>query len=533
MHRHRKELWLCATALTFAQAPAQAQTTTADKSDQRIAALEAQVRALTQIVQTMRASAQAPAAAAVAASTTPSIATEAVSRPAQAATFSKAGQANVSIAGGKPMIQSADGRFTANLHGVMQFDAAGYFQQAAGPVATDLRRGGGAGDTAHARDLNSGTNFRRARFGMDGRLFGDFDYNVLLEFGGTGAEDAGHIQELWLQYSGLKPFKLRIGAFAPSIGLEDQNSTNGMPLLERPAISDIARGIAGGDYREGMQLTASHDRWYAAVAVTTRTVGTINSTASGTAQSFDQNLGGIVRVAAIPLKGADWMIHVGAHASRVFSVADAGGPDATSNRYPVELRERPELRVDGTRLIDTGQINASHVDEGGLELAGQKGPFYAQGEYERIVIERRDSPLSNPRFSGWYAEGGLMLTGEQRKYNTGTFAFDGPAVAHPFDPRNGQWGAFELAGRYSVADLNYHQGLPGQAAPADGIRGGEQKILAAGINWYLNPAIRFMLDYQHVNIDRLSPSASTYATPVGAQIGQSYNAVSVRSQLAF
>jgi phosphate-selective porin OprO/OprP len=262
-------------------------------------------------------------------------------------------------------------------------------------------------------------------------------------------------------------------------------------------------------------------------------VGTINSTANGTAQSFDQNFGGIARVAVIPFEGKDWLVHVGAHGSRVFSVADAGGPDATSNRYSVQLRERPELRVDGTRLIDTGVINARHVDEGGLELAGQKGPFYAQGEYERILVERRDSPLGNPHFSGWYGEAGLMLTGERRKYNRSTFAFDAPALAHAFDPANGQWGAFELVGRYSVADLNYHQGLPGQVGPADAIRGGEQKILAAGLNWYLNPAIRFMFDYQHVDIDRLSPSASSYATPVGAQIGQSYNAVSVRSQLAF
>ncbi len=415
----------------------------------------------------------------------------------------------------------------------MQFDAAGYLQRAAGPIATDLRRGGASTDTPHARDLNNGTNFRRARVGIDGKVFGDFDYNLLFEFGGAGAEDAGHIQELWLQYSGLQPFRLRVGAFPPSVGLEDQGSTNGSLFLERPAISDISRGIAGGDFREGAMLVGSRSRWYAAASLTTRTVGTINSTASGTAQTFDQSLGGIVRLAAIPLQGDDWLLHVGAHGSRVFSIADSGGPDVTSGRYFVQLRERPELRVDGTRLIDTGQIAAKHVTEAGLELAGQKGPLTLLGEYETIKVDRLNSSLSNPRFHGWYAEGGFMLTGERRKYNLGTFAFDAPPIDHPFDIHNGTWGAFELAARYSVVDFNYHPGLAGAVTPSDGIRGGEQRIAAGGLNWYLNPAVRFMFEYQHVKIDRLPPNAATYLTPIGAQVGQSYHTIAARSQIAF
>lgn len=118
-----------------------------------------------------------------------------------------------------------------------------------------------------------------------------------------------------------------------------------------------------------------------------------------------------------------------------------------------------------------------------------------QAEYERLTIERRASALSAPRFSGWYVECSWVLTGERRRYNSGTFAFDAP--------------------------------------PVDGVRGGEQRIVAAGVNWYLNPAIRFMLDYQHVEIDRLSPNPATFLTPVGAEIGQKYNVLSLRSQLAF
>ena len=51
-------------------------------------------------------------------------------------------------------------------------------------------------------------------------------------------------------------------------------------------------------------------------------------------------------------------------------------------------------------------------------------------------------------------------------------------------------------------------------------------------DWCLNPIVRFVLEFQHVEVARLSLKAITYATPVAAQIGQTYYTFSVRSQLA-
>ena len=42
-----------------------------------------------------------------------------------------------------------------------------------------------------------------------------------------------------------------------------------------------------------------------------------------------------------------------------------------------------------------------------------------------------------------------------------------------------------------------------------------------------------MLDWQDVRINRLSPSAVTFSTPNGVQVGQHYHVVSLRSQFAF
>lgn len=526
---------LAGAALSLVWGVAEARPKAAPKPDPRdaeIQALKDQVQALAAKVDSLEARA-APAAAAP--PPPPPAPVAVIQTPPQASAPKPT--TVVSIAGGHPSIQSADGQFVANLHGVMQFDAAGYFQDKAGPITSDFRRGAAATDTAHARDLSSGSNFRRARIGIDGRAFGDWEYNLLFEYGGAGEEDAGHIQEMWAQYSGLKPFHIRIGAFPPSVGLEDQGSTNGSLFLERPAVSDIARSLAGGDFREAGEIWGGTDRWYVSAAVSGRTVGVVNSQATGVAQPFDSALGFLGRAAFAPVKTNDLLIELGVHGSYVDRVVDAGGPDAAASavRYPISFQERPELRVDGTRLISTGSLNARHASTLGLEASALFHSLFLQSEYEHFQIERLNpaAGVSDPDFHGWYVEGGWTITGEKRRFDPGSFAWSASPVDHPFSLANGTWGAFELTGRYSDINLNYHAGALGTAPTPDAVRGGEQEIWTVGMNWYPNTFYKFMFDYQDVRIRRLSPSATSFQTPTGAEIGQHYQAIMLRSQFAF
>ena len=85
------------------------------------------------------------------------------------------------MAGARPVFTSANGRFTATIHALMQMDTGAYHQASAGPIATDLRRSGpalGASaanvDLTHARDLKDGVDFRRARLAVEGTAFGDW-----------------------------------------------------------------------------------------------------------------------------------------------------------------------------------------------------------------------------------------------------------------------------------------------------------------------------------------------------------------------
>ena len=273
-------------------------------------------------------------------------------------------------------------------------------------------------------------------------------------------------------------------------------------------------------------------------AVTGRTIGVLNTgTASAGAQTYGDQLGFVGRAVVSPSLGGDYRIHLGVHGSYVDRPANTGGPGAGGGNpltdQVIAFGNTQELRVDGTKLINTGNIDASHASTAGLEFAAQKRNVLVQAEYERFGVTRSDPGLSSPHFQGYYVEGLWTVTGEPRRYNTQTAAFDGVNVARPFSWRWRDPGAWEVGARVSDMNLNYHAGALGLAQPADGVRGGEARDVSFGVNWYPNNVVRFMLDYQHVKVSRLSPNAAVFQTPAGAQIGQSYDALSFRAQFGF
>lgn len=437
----------------------------------------------------------------------------------------------VSMSNGRPTFASSDGRFSASLRGVLQLDAARFDQRSAGPVATDFRRGsfGDAAEAERARDLADGANFRRARIGVEGKAWGDWNYNILFDFGGSGIEEAGKISSAYLEYAGLKPLRFRVGAFPPNTGFDDGTGVNNLLFLERPAVAELVRGLAGADGRVGAAVLGNGDRWSAQLVVSGNLV---------TNQTYDEQTGLVGRLTYLPYKSKDSLVHVGGNLNMIISPAattvDVVPAGATT---PVRLRERPEVRVDVTRLVDTGSIDADGVTSMGLELGFQHKALTVQAENFWIDVERRNSLLADPSFGGWYIQGAWTLTGEARRYNTATGGFDPPRVDNPFSRGKGL-GVWEIAARFSELDLNYRAGAGGTAPVAGAVRGGEQQIFSLGLNWYPNNNVRFLADYQRVEVDRLSPGGTAFGAgaltpPAGAQVGQDLNIWSIRTQYAF
>jgi phosphate-selective porin OprO/OprP len=410
--------------------------------------------------------------------------------------------AKFNMKNGRPTF--TDGDFSLSLRALVQYDSA-YYAQGRVPAGTDF---------------SSGNNFRRARFGFDGTAFTDWQYNFIYDFGGSGIEGST-ISTAYLQYNGLAPVHFRIGAFPPSESFDDTTSASDLLFLERSQPADVARGIAGSDGRDAFQIFAYDDNYFASAAYT--------GSAVGAGSQFDEQQALVGRVAYRPIASDDVNLAFGGDFTYVFKLPDTvAGPNSP---HAFSLSERPELNVDDNniKLISSGSIDTSHVDEWGLEAAGNYHNFYGQGGYFGFGIDRRalgnPTNLPDPNFNGWYVQGSWILTGEEKKYKPETGSFGAPKPNDPFTIDKAGIGAWELVARYSDLDLNYNEGARGTTTPFGGIRGGDQRIISAGVNWYPNQVLRFMLDYQHTDVSKLSSA--------GLNADARLDAVSLRTQISF
>lgn len=421
----------------------------------------------------------------------------------------------VTLDNGRPTFKSGDGNFSASLRALVQYDTTWYSQDSSDTVKLTPALG---------RDLSNGTRFR-AQFGLEGTIFQNWSYSFIYDFGGSnGTEQQGRVSSAYIQYNGLAPFQFRIGAFAPYIGLEDSTSSADLLFPERASASELSRSLTGGDGRKGAQIAAIGDDYLFSVSYT-------GASTTATAVFDDQQA---VNARAAYLFYSDLDTKFVGSLSGVYlfdtpdSVASAVGPTS------ITLADRPELRVDGTQLI-TASVDADNLLIGGGEAALQWQNLFVQGGYFIYDIQRRASSLPDPEFNGWYVEGSWILTGEAKPYDATRGAFRTPKPSQPltFGETPGI-GAWELAARFSTADLNYRENLN---PAAGGIRGGEQNIWSVALNWYPNNSVRLGVDYEHVDIDRRNPtaiaaSAPYPAVPAGAQIGQTFSAINLRAQIA-
>jgi phosphate-selective porin OprO/OprP len=441
------------------------------------------------------------------------------------------------IDNGRLSISSADGKFTAAVRGLAQLDWGAYGQN----------RSAAAYPAAYGPNLSSGTNFRRVYLGVQGKVFGDWSYNLNFDFGGSGGtETPGHVQSVYLEYDGLAPFAVRAGAFPPPSNLEDATSAGDTIFLERNAPSDLQRNIAGGDGRDAVSLLYLGDQLFGAFSYTGAKVQD--------AAVFGEQQAVVGRASYLFKLAEDAKLVVGGNGLYVFqlpnsvargSAIGAVTPGAAALNT-ITLSDPPELTIDsqGLKLANTAAIPANHTWQWGVETAAAWQNLYAQAGYYDFEVERAPtafkvftSPAAshteigqplNDSFSGWYLQGTWILTGESRTYNTATGAFTAPKPAEPFNIDGSGWGAFELAGRFSDLDLNDHVSdasnvVTAFTAPAtktysffNTVRGGDQKIWTAALNWYPNSVVKLALQYQFIDISRLQSGATPSTVIVSA-----------------
>jgi phosphate-selective porin OprO/OprP len=476
------------------------------------------------------------------------------------------------IDNGRFQISSPDNRFSVAVRLLAQYDTGYYSQSHAASLLP----------ASYAPDFSSGSNFRRMYLGLSGRVFGDWTYNANFDFGGSsGTETPGHIQSVYLEYDGLGAWGFRAGAYPPPSNIEDSTSSGDTLFLERNAPSDLQRNLAGGDGRDAISVLYMAPTVFGALSYTGDKIAdgakALAAAGATAAPTFGEQQGLVGRAAWLPVAGADanWLIGVnGTYVIRPpNSTANGAATLATTPgaaaRNTITLSDPPELTVDsnGYTLANTTALNAKHLSQWGVETAGNWHNFYGQAGYYNFQVDRAPAAFatttgtqivnpSNDSFGGWYVQGSWILTGESHLYNPATGSFAPPRVAHPLRlDGGGGAGAFELALRYSDLDLNDNVLNPANVLTAasgtsrtydyyNTVRGGNQRIFTAGLNWYPNNAVRIALNYELTQNSKLQSGSSqnpltgltvtTAGTPVIPTVngGQNLSAMALRAQLS-
>ena len=138
------------------------------------------------------------------------------------------------------------------------------------------------------------------------------------------------------------------------------------------------------------------------------------------------------------------------------------------------------------------------------QLYWYTGPFGLIGEYVASTQELSASKTSSTNTitqsnSAYQISASYVVTGEN---NT----FRGVSPRHAFDPFNGEWGALQLAARWSEIDIDddtfgnfgtsakpaYKYADPGKSVS-------KASSWALGANWWLNENIKIMADYEQTH----------------------------------
>ena len=439
---------------------------------------------------------------------------------------------------GRPTLATGDGRFTMSIRLRMHADFAGFSQDSTHPA-------GFGGPT----DLSSGSVMRRAYFGVEGKVYNDFSYEIRLNAGGSdggsfgayGVPNAGEgdplLNKAVITYTGIPNWHFNVGVIEPSFMMEGTTTSANLMWLERPEIENIAADTFGaGDSRRGVEVGWSKtdslwagDNTAIDIAYTGGKTGSAANHASNsglaTPGSGDENSQILGR--AVDRFWSDGIsnLQVGVSAARVLYSGSNGNPDGGTQT--LRFRDRPEIRVDGTRLIDTGAINAKTGSMWAVDLEGNLQNLYLGAEYASFQADRQCSSLTatnnpicvsstsvidHPSFHGFTIGASWIITGETKVYtasgiNETQASFNSPVPSAPFSLAGDSWGTWELVARYSDTDLNWKAtqvavtNVTGTSNLA-GITGGEERVVDLCVNWYFNRNVKLQLDDMIVSVKK-------------------------------
>ena len=321
---------------------------------------------------------------------------------------------------------------------------------------------------AFDRDLASTTGtteFRRARLTLSGKAYG-WEYKMEQDFGaGTNLDG---LRDAYIAKSALGG-KFTIGHFKPYRAMEELTSSNELLTMERPFSS--ATGLfSGRQFQQGVGYLRAGENYTAGLSV---------FNLRGAAATRNEGTGAAGRVTWAPINTDNNTLHFGAWYSTENNNLGSADLVATSNyagrRGPSQV------------IATTTGASRNTVDVMAVEAAGSFGPAFFQAEYADATFGQ---PLGRDQdVTTYYVQGSFMLNGGHKPYKGATGVFGSPKVADK--------GLWELTGRYDYVEnetLNR-----------------EVTSWILGVNYYVNPNLRFMFNYTQGDNEVTGDETAQYA----------------------
>jgi phosphate-selective porin OprO/OprP len=377
----------------------------------------------------------------------------------------------VVVAGDKGFgIKSADGNFEFKLRGLLQADNRTFFG--------DDRSTGVSGTSLDDEYL-----LRRVRPTFEGTVFGKYDFRFTPDF----APEAANVQDAYIN-ARFKPwFKVQAGKFKVPYSLERLQGGGDLRFVERAYVAnallpnrDIGVQLHGDLFESKLNYA----------------VGVFDGVAEGGSNASNRDNGTaskdkefVARVFAEPFKGTDSVL-----AGLGFGLA-AGTSD-----YKRDGFLNPQFRSPGQLTFFTYDGNVAG-DGKQTRISPQfyyyYGPFGVMGEYARVKHDLvRGSHEDTVEHDGWQLAGSYVLTGEDNSFKSIT-------PKQNFDLDKGQWGAWEVALRYTElnVDKDAFEGAAGVRFASAASTTESASSWAAGLNWYLNKYVKLQTTYEQTKFD--------------------------------
>jgi len=367
-------------------------------------------------------------------------------------------QPKVSLGENGFSFSSANSNFVATLHGLLQADSRTFF-------ADDKING------------NDGFILRRARPIFTGTVFHDFDFNFTPEFAGNVG--AVQILDAYINYHYNAAFQIEAGKFKSPVGLEQLQPDYVTFFNERSIVNNLVpdRDIGLELHGDLLGGTVSY-----AAGIFNGAPDYIGTTVNADSDN-DKAFEGRVFVQPfrptniLPLQG----LGVGVGGS--YEV-DRGGTAAGT-----QTGLTAGYKTDGQQTFYT--YNTAVAATGAHWRFSPQGyyyygPFGMLGEYaisDQQLVGGTVTGASKEVYvnnNAWEVSGGWVLTGEDASYN-------GVTPRSPFNLHTGQWGAWQVVGRYAQLNVDNDAFTDGFATTGSA---SAAYAWAVGLNWYLNKNIR-------------------------------------------